>query len=467
MSRKQQLLKKHRKQKRLSLLAILLVTLLFSVIVAWYLLPLALLVVWLIHEAWFADHIFYSPQQDYHYQFPTDCWQYPVKLDKNTLQIADSALAELNENSTLFLALGVSSKFTGYLFDPQVTIGSDVQVFERGCKGKRYLNLTGQLAQLQQGLKLSAKHCNLSESATLYAFEAPPLEHQRLMIIAPHADDAELAAFGLYSQQAQTSIITVTQGEIEAENYQQQFGLSLAQAAQLKGRLRTWDSLAIPLWGGVKQENCVQLGYYCMQLPKMLEHRQQSFASLQSNESDIRTVRQYNPIGLPSDHNGLPSGENLIKDLAACIKHYQPQVVLLPHPEIDPHPDHIACYQAFTEAMASVQHNISTLLLYANHLHDNDRWPMGNAYTGVALPPVFEPIKTDALFSFCLTNAVQIDKAAALLMQHDLQSKLSLKRRIRRFIQHYLTGRRWPPSGDNEYLRKAVRKHELFWVRKL
>lgn len=472
MSRKQQLLKKHRKQKRLSLLLILVLSIAISFAIAWYYLPVALLVVWLIHEAWFADHIFYSPKQDYHYQFPEDCLQFSAKLHKGVLQADNCALPQLSENTTLFLALDIRSKFTGYLFDPQIIVGSDVQVFERGCQGKRYLNLTGQLAQLQQGLKLQAKHCSLSVDAILYAFEAPQLEHQRLMIIAPHADDAELAAFGLYSQHAQTSIITVTQGEIEAENYQQQFNLSLAQAARLKGRLRTWDSLAIPLWGGVKQENCVQLGYYCMQLPNMLKQKQQSFASLQSEESDTRSVRQYNPIKLPSDDNGLPNGDNLINDLTACIEHYQPQVVLLPHPEIDPHPDHIACYQALTEAMSSAKHDISTLLLYANHLHDNDRWPMGNAYTGVTLPPVFEPIKADAitadtLFSICLSKNQQVDKAAALLMQHDLQQRLPLKRRLRRFIQRYLTGRRWPSSGDNEYLRKAVRKHELFWVREI
>ncbi len=40
------------------------------------------------------------------------------------------------------------------------------------------------------------------------------------MVIAPHADDAELAAFGLYSRCSEASIVTLTQGEIEAEHYQ-------------------------------------------------------------------------------------------------------------------------------------------------------------------------------------------------------------------------------------------------------
>ena len=55
----------------------------------------------------------------------------------------------------------------------------------------------------------------------------------------------------------------------------------------------------------------------------------------------------------------------------------------------------------------------------------------------------------------------------ALAMQHDLQGPLPLKRRIRRWIQRALVGRRWPATGEDEFFRKAVRRHELFWVRTL
>jgi hypothetical protein len=55
----------------------------------------------------------------------------------------------------------------------------------------------------------------------------------------------------------------------------------------------------------------------------------------------------------------------------------------------------------------------------------------------------------------------------ALGLQHDLQGALPLKRRLRRWIQQALAGRRWPATGENEFFRKAVRRHELFWVRHL
>ena len=71
-ARKQQLLKRHRKHKRIALLVALVALLLLGALVAWWLVPLLLVLGWIAHEAWFADHLFYSPQDDYDYVFPDD-----------------------------------------------------------------------------------------------------------------------------------------------------------------------------------------------------------------------------------------------------------------------------------------------------------------------------------------------------------------------------------------------------------
>lgn len=163
----------------------------------------------------------------------------------------------------------------------------------------------------------------------------------------------------------------------------------------------------------------------------------------------------------------MPTWNNLVADLAACLEHFRPDVVVMPHPELDPHADHVASTRAFFQAMEQSAWQPERLLLYANHLHDNDRWPMGDANTGVALPPALVELSADDLFSHVLDDQQQLDKAMALLMHHDLQPPLPFKRRMRRHIQRLLAGRRWPKTGDNEYLRKAVRRHELFWVREL
>ncbi len=464
--RKQQLLKQHRRNKRIAMLVIVLGLVLLGFTAPLWLLPLAVLLLWIVHEAWFADHLFYAPQDDYQYRFPETIEPRDLLIVDGQLKLDHNTESDL-EQSTLIAKVQINSSWLGRWFDPSVYIGNDQQTFERAAQGIRYLNLTGQAeALLAEGLSVRGRFCTLASTVQLYVFNQSCPVAENIMILAPHADDAELAAFGLYSRGDNVSIVTLTQGEIEAEHYQR-LGLSAQHAAQLKGRLRSWDSMAIPLWGGVPQANCVQLGYYCMQLPSMAQQPDVPFASKQSGEADIRRARQHNPLQLPADESGLPTWSNLVADLAACLQHYKPSVVVMPHPEIDPHADHIATTQAFFQALEQSDWRPQRLFLYANHLHDNDRWPMGNANTGVALPPAMVELPADEIFSYVLNDAQQMDKAMALLMQHDLQPAPLFKKRVRRMIQQVLTGRRWPKTGENEFLRKAVRKHELFWVREL
>lgn len=462
-ARKQQLLKRHRKHKRIALLVALVVLLLIGGLASWWLVPLLVLLGWIAHEAWFADHLFYRPQDDYRYAFPEDTACYPVRIDDGRLSLPDG----FEKADTLILQIDLRATWLGRWLDPQVWIGDDRQDFERGVAGRRYLNLSGQHELLVQGrLNVRGRFCRLSNVATLYAMRNPDYAERRILIIAPHADDAELAAFGLYSRASDVAIVTLTQGEIEANNYQR-LGLDLAAAARLKGRLRSWDSLAIPLWGGVPQSQCVQLGFYCLQLPAMAEQPERAFGSRESGEQDIRSVRQHNPLALPADVDGVSSWDNLQADLRALLIHFRPEVVVTPHPELDPHSDHVAATRALCQAIEQGDWLPETLLLYANHLHDNDRWPMGPADSGVALPPAIEPLPADRLWSPTLDADARLNKAMALSMQHDLQGPLPLKKRLRRLIQAALAGRRWSRTGEDEFFRKAVRRHELFWVRHL
>lgn len=462
-ARKQQLLKAHRRSKRLFLIAFLIVLLAAGFLLGWWLVPVLLVLAWVAHEAWFADHLFYRAADDYQYHFPKDAAQQAVKLDAGVVRLSES----LAPGETLVLELEVKATWLGRWLDPYVELGDDRQDFERGVSGRRFLNLSGQAVALGEStLTLRGRHCTLSAAGTLWVMSNPDYAQQRVMVIAPHADDAELAAFGLYRRCEEASIVTLTQGEIEAEDFQR-LGLDKAQAARLKGRLRSWDSLSIPMWGGVPASRCVQLGYYCLQLPAMAEEPDTSFGSRESGENDVRTVRQHNPLTLPGDVDGAPTWNNLVGDIQRLLEHFRPEVVVTPHPELDPHSDHVASTRALLEAIATSAWKPSTLLMYANHLHDNDRWPMGPAGGGIALPPAIEPLPADRLWSPVLSADMQLDKAMALAMEHDLQGALGFKRQLRRVIQQMLAGRRWPVTGSNEFFRKAVRRHELFWVRDL
>ncbi|WP_312958885.1 PIG-L deacetylase family protein [Stutzerimonas nitrititolerans] len=460
-TRKQKLLRQHRRNKRIAMLMVFVALLVIGVTVSIWLVPLLLVLGWIAHEAWFADHLFYSPQEDYRYEFPPDVLQIGGRIEGSRLQLA----GDVPEADTLILVVQLEATWLGYLRDPRVYIGGDRQDFERGVRGRRYLNLSGQQEAMRGGsLRFDSRYCRLGSEVKLYAMRNPDYTQRRVLIIAPHADDAELAAFGVYSHASEVAIVTLTQGEIEADNYRR-LGLDSAAAARLKGRLRTWGSLAVPLWGGVSQQRCVQLGYYCLQLPAMETMPERVFGSRESSEADIRTVRVHNPLQLPGDRDGQPTWQNLQADLRTLLAHFRPEVVVTPHPELDPHADHVAATRALHQAIEEGEWKPATLLLYANHLHDNDRWPMGPAGCGIALPPAIEPLPADRLWSPALDAETRLDKAMALAMQHDLQVPLPLKKRLRRSIQRILAGRRWPATGDDEFFRKAVRRHELFWVR--
>ncbi|WP_336316247.1 PIG-L deacetylase family protein [Stutzerimonas stutzeri] len=474
-NRKQELLRRHRRNKRLvlSLAVLVMAAFLDNSVVnigPWWVAPLLALAFWLIHEAWFADHLFYSPTESYEYAFPPGTPSLPIEIVAGVPRSATGTALPAG-SETLILKVRVRSTWLGCLFDPRIHIDrpglADRQDFERRCSGWRYLNLSGCEAALNAGtIRLRGRFLRMAPEAELYCFSNPDYAQRRAMIIAPHADDAELAAFGFYSRCREVSIVTLTQGEIEARYYRR-LGLDKEGAARLKGRLRAWNSLAVPLWGGVHGHDCLQLGYYCLRLAQMRASPDQAFGSLESGERDIRNVRRLNERPLPGDRDGASSWKNLIADLVCLLEHYRPEVLLVPHPELDPHADHVHATIAVDEAIGCSNWKPAVQLLYANHLYDNDRWPMGPADHGVALPPVFGTLPSHALWSPQLSPETCLDKAMALAMQHDLQVPLSLKKRIRRHIQRILIGRRWPTTGNDEFFRKAVRRHELFWVRKL
>ncbi|WP_095155907.1 PIG-L deacetylase family protein [Pseudomonas sp. Irchel 3E13] len=465
VNRKQQLLKRHRRNKRMGLLLGLLLLVVVGVLVAWWLPLLLAVVAWVAHEAWFADHLFYSPASDYDYRIDAD-ERHALTLNQGRLSLPSGC--QLQAGDTLVLKVSLRAGFVGRFLDPAVKIRGDeedCQAFERGVAGVRYLNLTGQHLALNEGrLWLGGQHCRLDDQTELFVCRHPDYLAGPLLVIAPHADDAELAAFATYSGAQESWIVTLTAGEIETEHYRD-MGLEPVAAARLKGQLRAWDSISVPLWAGVPQERCVQLGYFCLQLPAMKAEPEKAVGSREADLLDTRLFRRFNNLSLTSDADGTPSWRNLIQDLCELIERIRPLTIVLPEPLLDPHPDHICARDALIEALTRTDWQPRWLLHYANHLHDNDRWPMGNAGSGVALPPHFDGEAPMRPWTHAVTSQQQWQKAMSLGMMHDLQPSPPFKRRLRRVFQHYLAARRWPAFGENEFFRKAVRRHELFWVK--
>ncbi len=139
-ARKQQLLKRHRRNKRIALLLTLLALLALGIFVAWWWVPLLLVLGWIGHEAWFADHLFYSPSDDYRYDFPKGTPCLPTSLVDGQLRCeGDPGAAD-----TLILEWDVSATWLGRSLDPHIYLGDDRQDMERRVDGRRYFNLSGQ-----------------------------------------------------------------------------------------------------------------------------------------------------------------------------------------------------------------------------------------------------------------------------------------------------------------------------------
>src|SRR6267378_4172384 len=88
------------------------------------------------------------------------------------------------------------------------------QYLDTNALGVRWLNLSSLRAQLAGGTEVIIRTHAVTleaETATLRLFDNHLDLQQRVLVIAPHPDDAEIAAFGLYADR-QASVVTVTAG---------------------------------------------------------------------------------------------------------------------------------------------------------------------------------------------------------------------------------------------------------------
>lgn len=430
----------------------------------WLLALLLLLLFYLANELLWSDHIFYSPRCDYQYQLQGT--QIPHLWRGSQLALLPDAIA----GDTLLLQIPVTARLAGRWFDPFVEFGEgDLavrQYLERGVDGSRYLNLSGMARQLAAGQSLSIRghFCRIDGTASvLWSYDNSALAAESVLVVAPHADDAEIAAFGLYSQASDCSVVTVTAGETEVQQFTA-WTEDEQQASRFKGEVRGLDSAAAALWGGLRQEQCINLGYGCLQLQAMHDQPGEAVISPFSGLSDTRAYRRFNRGILPSDADSMTSWHNLVADLAFILEVQQPGVLVCPHPQLDTHSDHRYATLALWQAAQLLQQS-PQWLLYANHLDASQDFPFGPANTECGLPPsVQRTVAVDGLYSMGLDADTRRRKALALDLMHDLKRPLKWKKWWRKRLQRVMLARPLNPYGEDDFFRKAVRQSELFIV---
>jgi LmbE family N-acetylglucosaminyl deacetylase len=282
-------------------------------------------------------------------------------------------------------------------------------------------------------------------------------------VIAPHPDDAEIAAFGLYANRKST-IVTVTTGNAGPRSYETVFDND-AEMYHFKGRIRLIDSITVPWQGGIPPDRAFNLGYFDARLADMYAQPSAVVPEMYGPNTDIGAYLRYNIGSLLPKRPRESKWTNLVNDLDAVLRKVKPAIVVAPHPQLDSHADHQFTAVALEQALARGRRR-ATLLLYTNHA-DRNRYPYGPAGTIVSLPPpMTQDVPLDRVYSHPVAPDLQRQKLFALESMHDLRSSPSRLYQVEigtdRSREFESQGQ--SSAGGVNYLRRGPRSNELFFV---
>jgi len=396
----------------------------------------------------------YDQKKDYIYDLEIHFIK-EVNLDTTNLDL------QTHDNyDTLFLEIKIATKLLSYFAKPYMQIGDTKHYFEYGAHGLRYINISHIKSndQIKTNMKL------VSKTSKLYGFKNKiDPNNDNILILAPHADDAEIAAFGLYKTAKDVTIVTTTMGEKGVCNYCDFYEGNKTKAAQKKAQLRLLDALHIPSFGEVEIENSLALGYFGGSLKFMYNNTEQNAVSSIKNFGSMQKYRKVKHAKIQLPQIIDPNFKAFNNDLEEILTQLKPTIIITPHPQIDSHPDHKYTTLSLFRALDNLELD-TQILLYTNHLKQSENYPIGEMFGSVDLPVNFNEFQYDSIYSFSLTDTLQKEKYFALESIHDLRDSflpISLKKAFKncnRLLKKELL------SKDKSYFRRAVRKHELFFV---
>ena len=343
---------------------------------------------------------------------------------------------------------------------------SERQYFGAGEFGSRWLNLSFLRGLISSGTRVSFRTEGMSitaGAAPLRLYSSGLDLSRTILVLAPHPDDAEIAAYGVYAHRKAT-VVTLTTGNAGPRNYEAVFD-DVAAMYHFKGRIRLIDSITVPWLGGIPPGRAFNLGYFDARLAEMHDKPTAVIPEMYGPNTDIGAYLKYNIGSLLPKRARASTWANLVDDLETVLKKVKPAVIVAPHPQLDSHADHQFTTVALAEALSRRRDRV-TLLLYTNHA-DRNRYPYGPAGTVVSLPPpVPQDVPIDRVYSHPVSRDLQREKLFALESMHDLRSSPSRLYQMEigedRLSEPEIRG----PSavGGVNYLRRAPRSNELFFV---
>ena len=328
--------------------------------------------------------------------------------------------------------------------------------------GLRWLNLSSLRDHLAAGalVQIRTRGVTLEPgTATLRLFANKLNLQGTILILAPHPDDAEIAAFGLYAGRNAT-IVTVTSGNAGDFNYRANVS-DPAEHYLLKGYLRAIDSVTVPWQGEIPPDRCFNLGYFDARLATMRLTPTQPVPEMYGPNQDVLPYRRANIGRLLPVESRAATWNNLVEDLANVFRKVRPDIVVMPHPALDTHADHQYTSVAAVEALEK-WNGQPTFLLYTNHAAEN-RYPFGPAGTVTSLPPWnASDVMVERVYSHPVSETLQRRKLFALESMHDL--RLSPEEQHTCHTPGVQRRPDYPRMPDVDYFRRGPRPEEVFFV---
>jgi LmbE family N-acetylglucosaminyl deacetylase len=410
----------------------------------------------------------YNLHSDYIYAFPKDSVT-QVVLERDGFRWP----AKKTSWDTAFLKITVRSGWMDVFFKPFIGVSYGNkrrrQYFEKTAQGIRYLDLSSLVEHApalssSDKIMLEGHHCSWIQGPTeLYRFQNQDPHKARILVISPHPDDAELAAFGFFEGK-DAYIITITAGE-EGKFKYARFFPNEKEHALFQGTVRTWDSLTVPFWGEIMPEKCFNLGYFDHTLKDMFQNPSRKMSSIYAGTSDLRTYRQYNTSSLLSKDVTDAAWNNLVTDLSQLLTTIAPDIIVTPNPLMDGHPDHEYSTIALLEAIQKAGIKKGALYLYTVHDSFTQQWPFGKAKSLVSLPPYFSGLPFfEKIYVENLSSKSFTKKYFAFDDLHSLRSVYFLSPNqycyaVTAFLQSFYI--QWKSAI---FMRKFLRNQELFFV---
>lgn len=240
---------------------------------------------------------------------------------------------------------------------------------------------------------------------------------QRLMVIAPHPDDETLGAAGLIqavlAKGGDVRIVIVTNGDGQAVGpmISSSPKLPIAKSYINYGHERQRESLNALSVLGVSKEKVIFLGYPDGEL-KNLWNNNWMEGKLISGKYTLATSSPYENT---YNTSSVYLGSDLFQDIMQLLENFQPDLVLVPHPE-DTNEDHRAISSFSRFAIANYQSHTSNKINILGYLIHYGGYPVprGKDINKRLLPPAaLSEDKRDWL-SYGLTTDERLTKINAI-----------------------------------------------------